>query len=259
MNKKNLKKIFWVILGVLFFALVIAMQSGWKPEGSFVLSGTKISIEVPFEGSVVFLDEKEKAFTSKNQEVVTLPKVSKGEHTVVVHKENFWPWAKTIVSEKSGEVYLKSFHLPQRLDVNKLELGSESRENARRRLAQSVAPTEKSKTFSADRKASLWIENNKIFVEWNEENPPHYFCKENVCEERVEVIASLSNMVSADFLKERNDVVIFSNEEGIFAIEVDKTETQNFQPIWRVRNPKFVQSADGLFVEESREIYSIEF
>lgn len=256
---KNLKKIFWIILGVLFFALIIALQSGWRPELSFTLSGTKVSIEVPLEGSVIFVNEKEKAFTSKNQEIVSLPKIPKGEHTIVVYKENFWPWAKTVVSEKGKEIYLRSFHLPQRLDVNALALGSESRENARKRLSEAKTPSEKTKIFSADRKASLWVENNKIFAEWNEENPPHYFCNEGTCEKRVEVIASLSNIINADFLKERNDVLIFSNEEGVFAIEIDKTETQNFQPIWRVRNPKFVQSADGLFVEERGEIYSIEF
>ncbi len=259
MRGKIFKKALITIGVVAIFALVILMQSGWRPEGSLVLSGAKISIEVPLEGSVVFLDGKEKAYTSKDRELVSLPKVSKGEHTIVVHKENFWPWAKTIQSQKGDEFYLKSFHLPQRLDVENLELGSEARENARRRLLSHTAPSSNKPVSSADEKASLWTENNKIFVEWKGGDKPHYFCKEEICDSRIEVLNALSNIISADFLKDRNDVVIFSNEEGIFAIEVDKTETQNFQPIWRVRNPKFVQSPDGLFVEEGGGIYFIAF
>jgi hypothetical protein len=62
---------------------------------------------------------------------------------------------------------------------------------------------------------------------------------------------SSANIRNLDFYKNRNDIFILSFGTGIFAIEADKTGTQNFQPIFDGYSPEFVKN-------DSKTIYLLD-
>lgn len=255
MIKKYSKEIIVIVLSLVLIAIFVIAQSGWRFSDLPFSQAGKIELMVPEKDSFIFLDGKEVGITTTDGEIYKITGVRAGERQVLVAKDDFWPWAKTIAIGKKEIYPLQSFYLPQRLDLERLPAG-ERFNNARLNISRSVLPTENSKISSTDGNTSLWVDKNKIFIEWSgeESETPRYFCSEGICEERIEVISSLSNIVSVDFFKNRNDLIVFSSEEGIFVIEADKTDTQNFQPILRTRNPKFYQTADGFFVETPGEI-----
>jgi hypothetical protein len=256
-KNQNLRNRVLIVIGVIVLVAVgIILQLGWQVFDSLGFGGGTIEITVPTAETLVFLDTNEKAFTTQDNQRVVLEKISSGPHLIIISKENFWPWAKTVEIERNQIIKLHPFYIPQRLDAETILPADPRWIEASNSATKAEAPSEDAKSSSQDSNTTLWVENNKIFVGWtgSQNSTPHYFCKADLCGERIEVFTGLSNIINAEFMNGRNDVVIFSNADGIFAIEIDKNETQNFQPIMRTGSPKFSKTKDGLFVQAGGEI-----
>jgi len=59
------------------------------------------------------------------------------------------------------------------------------------------------------------------------------------------VLDSASNIYSLSFFKNREDVLVFANSEGVYAIEINRAGTQNFQPILRTNGETRFYTEDG--------------
>jgi hypothetical protein len=85
------------------------------------------------------------------------------------------------------------------------------------------------------RNTYLYKEGNKLMAIWRGEAKeiPFYFCEEEtgLCDSSMVVTDSKSPIKYFDFYPGRNDVVIYSNADGVFITEMDKRGNQNWFPL----------------------------
>jgi len=260
MSKRLLTRIL-IVTGIIGITAVgIVLQSDWRPSFSLALSGATVAISLPHADSLVFFDSKEIALTTTPNESVLIDRISKGEHTVLVAKDDSWPWIKTINVSGKEKIVLQSFNLPKTSDLQEISFGDEKYNEAWKLLLandkDNLGNEESDAIISQDKNVAIWKENNNIFAKWVGASglEPYYFCKNGVCNSRLQVASIQSNVVDVDFFPNRSDVLIFSSNEGLFVIEINNIGTQNFQPILRTQNPNFVLQNNDLYIRTGNNV-----
>jgi hypothetical protein len=97
-----------------------------------------------------------------------------------------------------------------------------------------------------------------ITAHWNGDGQiPSFFCSDEACDTSQVVFNSVDLPVTSfGFFKDREDVIIFSRGNGVYAIEIDRRGTQNFFPIYTGVHPR-VATKDGiLYVKDADKIFA---
>lgn len=283
-HNKRFTKIYLTLWGICFllvFAAFIFYAFGFRLTGS--LEPVKIaSIELMSneDGIQIFFDNREKKISLQDGGY-RIDKVVPGLHSIMISKDGFWPWAKTVNATADASRVLFAFIFKMDgLETRAIPAGTVEHSEALRSVRQSIVPEVKpwSKIFNVDESFNGWLddsvpdrklsldkstvlftENNTIYVGWvSEAEPiPHYFCEENPCKLKMPVTVSEESIKSIDFYKNRRDVVIFAAGSSIYAIEVDREGTQNFQPLYKGGDPYFYQTDKGvLYIKDGNAVLS---
>ncbi|MEA2112420.1 MAG: hypothetical protein U9P50_00395 [Patescibacteria group bacterium] len=161
-----------------------------------------LQIESLNDNLTVFIDNQRK---TTSQDINPQFKLKAGKHTVVISKDRFWPWIKEIEVRVERETKIQPFFIPQ--NTSGAIIGKEDPE-----YSQIMA----------------------------------LFQKEILSEEALSSISSQDvvfkeSIISVDFYKDRQDVVIISSGDGIYALEIGSDNIQNFQPIYKGIKPIFAK------------------
>lgn len=221
-----------------------------------------IEIEVPKAGSVIFVDADERARTEEADERITL-RVREGDHAIVIAREDLWPWTENVEMAEGEMKYLKPFTLAQ--NASGFLIGSEDREYDPLITAfeEYTLPDEESKLISPDGTLAIWIGTNgrQVLVEWlgEKDGQPSYFCKEDECFTNTTVFIGRSPIRGIFFLPERSDVIVIAMEQGVFAVEIDPEEIQNFQLLDSGEEPRVLIRNNEIYTldNESLKIINI--
>jgi hypothetical protein len=259
--KKN-KKI-WLVVGLLVIVIVFVIlniPSIKKPFGQTETG--KISLEVPLEGSEVYLDGKGYQSTSAKNQTLDIPDVAANTpHTVLVAKNGYWPWGKTVTVEAGRTLDLTAFNGPQAEVTTDVAAGSKDYAAATAALAANTGtPSKATMIVSKDGSVGIWVEGNALMAEWKgEDDPDQFFCVEGLCDKDTQVFKGTAPITHLAFYKNRDDIVLFSSGGAIYAIEINRNGTQNFQPVFMGANPTFAPSSDGtvLFVKDGGKIQEV--
>ena len=155
---------------------------------------------------MVFVDNQRK---TDQQDVNPKFNLKNGSHTIVVAKEKFWPWTKEIQIERQKNLIIQPFFVPQNTSG----------------LLISKEDSEYSYIISLFQKDLI---------------------SNTVMKRIIGLSAELKTSITAiDFYKNRQDVVIISSGEGVYVLEIDSKNIQNFQPIYKGRSPLFVKKDDS--------------
>lgn len=283
-HNKRFTKIYLALWGVCFLVALVALSFyafGFRLTGNF--EPVKVgSIEIlSNEGEIqIFFDNRDKKVTFQNG-AYRIKKVAPGFHSVLISKEGFWPWVKTVAVAADTNRVLSAFIFKMDgLQTKPVPVGEVLYKEALKNIAQNKAPKVRpwsrtfnnedsfgawldesvpDRKFSKDKSTVLFTENNTIYVGWVSETEPvpSYFCEENPCKLKMPVTVSEEPIKSIDFYKERRDVIIFAAGESIYAIEVDREGTQNFQPLYKGVDPYFYQTEEGvLYIKDGNSISS---
>lgn len=218
--------------------------------------------------SQIFLNNREQQLPLENGRYV-LRKITPGLHSILVSKDGFWPWAKTVAVAPNNTRPLYAFTFPMEgvtvktVPANtpehgqtlktllnyilpELKLGSPPLRRDES-LSQWLVSNVPSLKLSSDKTTALYVEDNTAYVAWISETepPPHYFCLENPCKPTIPVIIPNEPLKTVDFYKNRHDVILFAAGAAIYAIEADREGTQNFQPLYKGTDPYFYQTGSG--------------
>lgn len=257
-------KIVLTILGLLVIVAgitVVKTTSGGKSSHSNP-NGGSVTLIAEFRGSKIALDQIAEHTTSKDGEAYTATNLENRPYQFAVVKDGYWPWAKTLTPEEKKDVTFDTFSIlmsPKREDLNK---ESEEYVNYRKTFAELKVPGEESKITSKDGTMTVWAEMNSIFASWSgdADKIPSYFCKDGVCASRLNIITIQYNVRSLAFLGEHNNSIIFSDDQGIYALEINQRDNQNFQPIYRTAIPQFIPlDARTLMVESNGNIFKLSY
>lgn len=222
---------------------IIVIIGGYVAYDQFINVGT-VTVTVP-EGTTVFVDNNEE-IASTNTATESL-RLKSGEHTIIVSKEGFWPWAKVVNVQTNEETALSPFMVGHTADGTFIDEANPEYDALIAQTDAVIAPKETARLASPAATVEVWVEDNAIFAEWvGGDSLPRYFCDEsNTCNNTIEVFSSSEPIKNVAFYKDRNDVLLVAVDTAINVIEIDKKEFQNIQPLYQGISPTFVVTEGG--------------
>ena len=271
MIKINVNMFSWVYkttlgIGLLVFvvsslAILSAQAIGIRIDKgfSFVRTGT-ISV-INLDSKVkVFLDNKRMGtFSEAAGGSILIKNVLPGTHSLLVSENNHWPWLKEIEVKKKETSIAYPFFILKNTSGIVIPKEDEEYISIKESIEFEVLPGRDSKRISKSETHAVWVEGNTIMAEWlgREDGFPPYFCSDSECTRTIEVLTSSFPVRNLTFYKKREDVLIFSSQNSLFAIEIDTRGVQNFQPIYKgASSPNFtVYDEHTLSVEDASSIF----
>ncbi|MFA5838844.1 MAG: hypothetical protein WC849_02810 [Candidatus Paceibacterota bacterium] len=230
MLNKIKKYYLWFLVPVLMVALFVLYQ-----ESSIMLSGWKIvkagSLEIvsPEIGVRVFINENEKEINPRDIKI-NFKKVPVGMNSIVVAKEDYWPWMKKVEMKEGEKTIIYPFMVQVlQKDIFAIDENSDLYKATKNKIENYFIPNKDKKFVSEDVSATLWVYNNSIFFQRIDSG------------DVIEVFKGVEAISSVDFYKDRNDVIIFSMGSYIYVIEANTKNNQNFQPLFQGIKPLFAK------------------
>lgn len=246
-NKKQ-KRLLWVIgaITVVLITLFFVNQN----------SGGNNAVQINPTGGTpsVFID-RERVNALQSTSSPTTYNLSDGTHQILIAQDGYWPWSDS-VSVSGGETVEVSPFLIEESGRQVIQAASDVTNGLSTAQQQSV-PTPDSPITSDDGNIRVFVDNNtNIIAQWTAgtSSAPDYFnCYEGVCGVSVYDNQPIRQV---EFYPDRNDVIFFATDSGVYAIEIDPSgETQNFQPVAQsISNPVFTIRNDNIFVSSNGRI-----
>lgn len=243
--------IFGVIVAVLALSVLFAIDSHTGGAAAIEISN------IPM-GATIFLDNK-RAVQAASADSVTLNDLRSGSHTLVVAKDGHWPWGKTLVLESGEHITVRPFLIPQEIKSRVLTDEDEQLKNTITLELSKKSPTKEAPLVSSDKSTALWVDGKTVYAQWNgSQTMPQSFCASGACNPILEVITLEEPIRTAAFYDNRNDVVLFAAKNGIFAIELNKQGTQNFEPLYLGNEPTFAVLPNNILaIQDQDSIYLV--
>ncbi len=256
-NKKSAGIVALVIVVLIFLGInakSIGQRFGVTPGGD-------ISLTAPVPGSTVYMDAKQLQVTTANDQTLQIKGVStQTAHSIIVSKQGFWPWSKSIKVKTGTTIALKAFNGPSGQNVTDIPSSSSEYVAALAALKKAGAPSKSKMIVSPNSNVGIWMEGNDIYAGWLlKGTPDDFFClDDHLCRREEMVFRGTAPITVISFYKNRNDVVFFSSGGSIFAIEIDQKGTQNFQPVYEGADTIFAPAGDNfLYVKDSGKIMKL--
>ncbi len=260
--------------------------SGYRIKNFKIVETGGIYIYSPVTGSDIYINNKKKKKTNILKKDLFVQNLKPNTYNILVAKDGYWPWAKEVnVEEKhvseaiaflvpkepNGEVVPRTIKIdskddtatstkktianPEYKKINELFTNNKSIDIAQDTIMASSTTIVK----SSRNRVEIWKEENTIFIKWlkDKESLPNYFCKNDNCENTTSVFKSTDDIKNFGFYPGREDVIVISVSEGIYAIEVDARVHQNFQPIYKGTDPYFVIKDGKFFIKDNNNIFKI--
>lgn len=244
-----------IILSAQAFGIGFRFDNGL----SFVRTGT-ISVANLNSQSKVFLNSRRTGtFSEAAGGSITIKNVLPGTHSLLVSKDGYWPWLKEVDVQKKETTTVNPFFILKNSSGVVIHAEDEEYTAIKESIESEVLPRIDSKQNSESGNVAIWLENDTIMAEWlgDEELLPSYFCTHSECVSTKTVLESTDPIRNLTFYKNREDVLIFSSQNGLFAIEIDTRNIQNFQPIYKGgRSPNYsVYDGQTLAVQDTESIF----
>ncbi len=234
--------------------VVVVLMSTLGRTGSIVLT-------VPQANTSIFVDQGFEYMTRSADEVVTLS-VRSGVRSVLVYNPSTLPWSKTLYIPSRGSASADVLLVPSEVEWKNVPTTKSSDSTLLTyKEANELFATRNINTFSKDAKIRVDIEGQSLIEQWlgDEDDLPSFFCDQSECATPMTVFTTEKQgpaykIKDVVFFPGREDAVVFSIADGIYAIELDKRSVQNFFPVYRGLNP-FVTTKDGvIYVKDGTKI-----
>lgn len=242
----------------------------WEKAGAVYVYASQPDTSIYFDGEKVH----ETGFFQRG---IYLGDVAPGTHTIVVAKEGYWPWQKNVTATNGLVEEAISFLIPRapegtlifpRTDeqiattdrppnnveyIETLELFAE--------YATSTEPAFGVMATSSRERVVLAAEEDGLIARWNKEEasePPRVFCDITPCRDEISVFKGETQVRQADFFPGRENVAIIATGNGIYALDIDTRQPQNFQPIYKGTKPIFVLDGETLYIKDGELLFRIQ-
>lgn len=215
-----------VLLGLVYFFF-------FRPTSTITLINLMPDVEV-------YVDNVKSNVTSENPDF----RVRKGDRSVIVAKEGYYPWFKELHVTPHEDIILEPFLFSRSLRAETVPATSTDAVSIRQSIVTSTLPTEENMKVSESGNVGLYVVDDKnLLAKWlgDPEEGQIPFCSEGTCDP-VLVINSGLPITGVEFYKDRDSVVLFSTVDTIFAIEIKRYDPQNLQPIFQGNRVRFVKA-----------------
>lgn len=257
----------FLLLFVVVIPVLLLYSTGYSIDEAFNLSGRGgVYVYVEQEGAQVYIGNELKEETGLFNHEVLEKNLRPGTYLVLVSHADYWPWAK-FVDVKSGEVSVRApLLVPKVVPFTEIVKSTSTRLLAGDAYATAKALFASSTTSSGltSKNIRLWVENNNIHAKWlgPEDVRPYYFCIDGAkqCPEDIVIYQGGTSQVRAiDFYPGRDDALLLTIDNSIFATEIDPITYRNSYPIYRGKKPEVRISRGVVYIKDGEYIVSTEF
>lgn len=256
---KKVRIAYFLLFALIFIVAIptlLLYATGYSLDDAFNLTRRGgVYVYVPEIGAQIFIGDDLRATTSRFEREALIKNLEAKNYLLLVSHENFWPWAK-FVDVKKGEVAAR---FP--LLVPKVMQFDEVLKNSTDYIAAS-------KLFATSTPASKRGGDIRVFAsglsvraEWLEatSTAPYYFCEERaVCQKNINIWTANSQIDTIDFFPGREDAILISFDNAIYALELDTSTYHNIYPIFRGQDPDFRISGGVVYVKDGAYIATTE-
>lgn len=257
------------VLIFLFIAplfLLYTVGYRWNPQlGSYKTGGLYISS--PVTGSKIFVNNKEKKQTNIFQGSLFLQSLKPGQYSILVTKDNYWPWSKNLTIKEQMVIEARAILMPKEPKGEIVFWGNYSPLEVSKYyeiMANLKATTTDYVQFTINQKEKLWWDpkDNKVWAEWlgDRELLPYFFCDDKLCSDEILIFNSSSPIRNVDFYPQRKDAAIIAVQNGIYAVEFDgRGGKRNIQPIYKGKEPTFTtyKNENSIYILEENKLIEI--
>lgn len=244
-----------IVVGALVYFSKTQGRANGASRGPAVLE-----VLVPEVDSKVFINNKRRQTTTIANETFTL-EIGPGSYEVMVAKDGYWPWKKRLTLTGGETTKVAAFTLPMTTKGYIINKAAEEYATLNDLFDTQELPTLSNKKISNSFDTNIWVQGSTIYAEWVgfDGSKPAYFCDGNgddgeneECGTIIAVINPKKPIKNVGFWKNRNDILIFSTDTGVYVIDIDKRGTQNFQPLYEGTDPEFfLADAGEVFVRDN--------
>jgi hypothetical protein len=246
-----------ILIGIVVVSILFISYGIWKEVRS-----SSMDVYIEKAGAAVFLDEKRVGTSNTDDQTITLERVSPGEHSILVYLAGYYPWEKTVRVRTGDATKVRSFFV--RKNITPSYIKTEFTDADRNRINDMIATADTNKkiSFFGNGNVEIKKDNNEISATWlgDSASLPDFFCNDTDCANSISVFNSdVGQIGMIDFYPNRDDVVLFSLGESIYAIEIDQKGTQNFQPVYTGTSPKFTteEQSSMVFIKDDDVLFGI--
>jgi hypothetical protein len=214
-------------------------------NGKVVRTAT-LKVSTQIIGTKVFVDQFPSGASTSDNEMITVKGVSPERHNILVAKEGYWPWSKVLDFSENGVVTVDPFITVRSPNFVPVATSSTEFTEVKNKITSRTLPTSEKPLISKDQTVTLWMEGGVIKARVNGGDIE-------------DIYTSNLPVKEIDFYRERTDIIVFGTDQGISAIELDKTSNQNLQPIVTSPNDGFyIDSTSGLlYIFVNKAIFSL--
>ncbi len=239
MKKRN-----WTI-GILLIGLLVTIGVVYIATAYSGSTKAVLTIIAPYDGATVYINEKESGSISNQTFTST---ISRGTHSIIVSHDGLFPWSKQFEVDSGEQLTMHPFLFSRNTRGFLIPQNDPEYTTIRNTVENSILPTRDMPLRSPQGDIFAFIDDGALVVSWNgTSTPPRSFCSDEVtpCSGEKQIVKPIVPITSVGFLDNWNDVVIFSTNTDILAIEIDTRIPQNFQPLYRGSNVRFSPGNDG--------------
>ncbi|MEX0931314.1 MAG: PEGA domain-containing protein [Candidatus Paceibacterota bacterium] len=218
---------------------------------------TPLTVSAPYNGAEVYINEK-RVGSIQNGTFTT--EVPRGEHTVLVSSNGLFPWIKEVRVD-TLPITVHPFLFAQNTRGVLITENDPEYTSLMNRISDATLPTREIPRTSPDGTINAFVEDEALIVAWREEGtPPVSFCSgdEPPCPREKQIVKPIIPITGVEFLDSWNEVLLFSTQTDIMAIEIDTRAPQNFQPLYRGTNIAFIPGEDNtLYIKDGNTLQQI--
>ena len=251
-SMKYLKK-YWIIIVVCIIAIILAIgySLGYRLSADSGISrvGTLSLINIP-KGTSVYVDQALVRTTTKagtlNLELVH------GSHPVIVSLPGDYPWSTTSQIASTQKTTINPIFIPMRPAVTPLT--GDDKTAALAAVASSTLPTRTNPIVLTGGCSVVYVENNQVIQDATSTAmttpgcvPPPYLCIGGSCAATI-IFAPVAPLTSVHLFPHRQDALVVSFNNTLYAISLDPRAPQFFAPILAATHPGIGALPDGTIV-----------
>ncbi|MCI0680447.1 hypothetical protein L0Y41_03820 [bacterium] len=236
-------------LAVLIAATLILYANGYRIDGFSLVKTGLLRVHAPLDETLVFIDEKKRE-TPLEKNALAEESLAPGEHSILAVKDGYWPWSKKVIVEAGTATDIRPFLLPIHPRGQEIGIHDSRYDSAVSLFEQKGGEVEKTESdlLSPNGLIAIKREGGAIAAVWRgeESERPKYLCEGEVCENELVIFDGDESLLKDIlFFPGREDVIMFSFDDAVYVLEIDKTDIQNFQPLYRGEDPRVALDSDG--------------
>jgi len=231
----------FIVIAIVAISTVIFNKEGFVFSGPYIVKGGELTIEKALPNSTVFIENKKVGVTNSKGSA-SFKRIGLGSKSILVYHKDTWPWVFEFESKSNKVVIVRPLQVNMVTDGTVLK--DKLRKFAEKELNNYREPTQSNPIKRNN--VRIWVVGTTIYKQKGSDVKT--------------VFVSQNPIRNVFWYGDRNDILIITTLNNVFALDIRKNKIQNFQPIYTGISPEAVanpKKIDKIFVRDGNQYLSV--